>query len=65
MLVDEDGRPKKLPLNVFATELADTAIVGDVLLCEITGEDMAGIRSAATYFWGLKDRFPKLKRGGI
>lgn len=65
MLADEDGCPKGLPLNVFATELADAAIVGDVLLCEIIGEDMAGIRSVATYFWGLMDRFPKLKRGGI
>lgn len=64
ILADEDGNPKGLPLNVFATELAETAIVGDVLLCEINGEDMAGIRSVATYFWGLKNRFPKLKRRG-
>lgn len=35
MLVDEDGRPKGLPINKKATELARVQVLGKVIICNI------------------------------
>jgi len=35
LIVDEDGKLKNLPVNVTASKVAQTVIVGDVVLCSI------------------------------
>lgn len=35
MLVDEDGRTKKLSVNVEATKVAGQTVVGKVIVCDV------------------------------
>ena len=62
LLVDEEGRIKELPRNLFGSILYPGYICGDVLLAKVVGEDIVGVDAPGLVEKRLLEDFKFLRR---